>query len=137
MILGFKDDFRWLSNFTPCEVEFDGDTYPSVEHAYTAAKTFNPVLRTHLKTLTPGKAKQFADKFTLIPDWNIIKLEVMQDLLRQKFRQEPFRSLLLATGDVYIEETNWWKDTFWGVCNGVGENHLGKMIMEIRKELKC
>ena len=90
-ILGFKDDFRWLSNFTPCEVPFDGDTYPSVEHAYTAAKTFNPVLRAHLKTLPAGKAKQFAAKFTLIPDWDIIKLEVMEDLLRQKFSKEPFR----------------------------------------------
>ena len=135
-ILGFKNEFGWLSNFTECQVEFDGDVYPSVEHAYCAAKTFEPALRELLKTLPANKAKQFAKKFTLIPDWNIIKFEVMNDLLLQKFSQEPFRSLLLATGDVYIEETNWWNDTVWGVCNGRGENRLGKMIMEIRKELQ-
>jgi ribA/ribD-fused uncharacterized protein len=135
-ILGFKDEHSWLSNFTPCEVTFDGDIYPSVEHAYIAAKTFDPVLRQHIKTLPTGKAKRFGSKITLIPDWDIIKLEVMRHLLRQKFNQEPFKTLLLATGDAYIEETNWWKDTFWGVCNGVGQNILGKMIMEIRAELQ-
>jgi ribA/ribD-fused uncharacterized protein len=136
-IKGFSGEFSWLSNFTAVEVEFDGDVFPSVEHAYVAAKTFDPVLRKQIKSLPANKAKRFGSKITLIPDWDIIKLEVMMDLLRQKFKQEPFRSLLLATGDAYIEETNWWKDTFWGVCNGVGRNHLGKMIMEIRKELQC
>jgi ribA/ribD-fused uncharacterized protein len=135
-ILGFGGEFGWLSNFTDCQVEFDGDVYPSVEHAYCAAKTFEPSLREHLKTLPANRAKRAARKFTLIPDWNIIKFEVMHDLLLQKFSQEPFMSLLLATGDAYIEETNWWNDTVWGVCNGKGENRLGKMIMEIRKELQ-
>jgi hypothetical protein len=111
--------------------------YPSVEHAHIAAKTFDPVLRQQIKTLPTGKAKRFGAKITLIPDWDIIKLNVMEHLLKQKFRQEPFRTLLLATGDAYIEETNWWKDTFWGVCTGVGQNNLGKMIMEIRKEMWC
>lgn len=135
-ILGFKNEFRWLSNFTECQVEFDGDVYPSVEHAYCAAKTFELSLRVHIKTLPANKAKQFAKKFTLIPDWKIIRFEVMNDLLLQKFSQEPFKSLLLATEDAYIEETNWWNDTTWGVCNGKGENRLGKMIMEIRSNLR-
>lgn len=135
-ILGFKGEFKWLSNFTDCRVEFDSDVYPSVEHAYCAAKTFELALRLHLKTLPANRAKQFAHKFTLIPDWDIIKFEVMNNLLLQKFSQEPFTSLLLATGDAYIEETNWWNDTVWGVCNGRGENRLGKMIMEIRNALK-
>lgn len=135
-ILGFKDEYRWLSNFAECSVEFDGDFYTTVEHAYCAAKTFDPVLRKEIRSLSAGQAKRFASKFTLIPDWDTIRLAVMWYLLKQKYHQEPYKSLLLATGDAFIEETNWWGDTFWGVCEGVGQNNLGKMIMEIRKELK-
>jgi predicted NAD-dependent protein-ADP-ribosyltransferase YbiA (DUF1768 family) len=43
--------------------------------------------------------------------------------------------MLKATGDEELVEGNWWNDTFWGVCNGVGENNLGKLLMKIRAEL--
>jgi predicted NAD-dependent protein-ADP-ribosyltransferase YbiA (DUF1768 family) len=36
---------------------------------------------------------------------------------------------------VELIEGNWWGDTYWGVCNGVGENHLGKLLMKIRDYL--
>jgi predicted NAD-dependent protein-ADP-ribosyltransferase YbiA (DUF1768 family) len=63
----------------------------------------------------------------------------MWECLNQKFRQEPFSTLLLATGDMYIQEGNFWGDTFWGVDlnSKIGENRLGKMRMEIREHLKC
>lgn len=32
-------------------------------------------------------------------------------------------------------EGNTWGDKFWGVCDGEGENHLGKLLMEVRAEL--
>ena len=62
----------------------------------------------------------------------------MKNLLTQKFSDERFRSLLLATGDTYIIEGNTWGDTFWGVdmYSGEGENILGKMIMEIRSSMQ-
>jgi len=136
-IMGFFKEYEYLSNFYPASVEMDGDVYPSVEHAYQAAKTFDLSLRRFIKQQdTPGKAKRAGGKITLIPDWDIIKLEVMHDLLIQKFAQEPFRTKLINTGDAYLEETNWWKDKFWGVCNGIGENHLGKLLMKIRKDLQ-
>ena len=135
-ILGFKDEFRWLSNFTECKVEFDGDIYSSVEHAYQAAKTFDLAKRKLIRESTAGKAKQIGKTIELVPDWEQIKLEVMRDLLMQKFSQEPFRSQLIATGDCFIEETNWWGDVFWGVCCGKGLNHLGRMIMDIRADLQ-
>lgn len=61
----------------------------------------------------------------------------MRDLLRIKFNDDHFgyRQKLIDTGDAYIEEDNKHHDTFWGVCDGEGENQLGKLIMEIRKEL--
>lgn len=32
----------------------------------------------------------------------------------------------------------WWQDVFCGVCKKteVGENHLGKLLMKIREEIK-
>ncbi|MFM7853305.1 MAG: NADAR domain-containing protein [Flammeovirgaceae bacterium] len=65
-------------------------------------------------------------------------MKVMQGCLRDKFQQEPYKSLLINTGDLYIQEGNRWGDKFWGVDlrTGKGLNTLGKLIMEIREELK-
>jgi ribA/ribD-fused uncharacterized protein len=69
-------------------------------------------------------------------DWNDIKIDVMRDLLQEKFSDDDLRELLLATGDAELIEGNTWNDYFWGVCLGEGQNWLGKLLMEVRKELK-
>ncbi len=136
-IEGFQGEYRFLSNFWAASVEFDGLWYNSVEHAYQAAKTLNEEeRRTIRKAETPGTAKRLGRTVTIRPDWNEVRLFIMEDLVRQKFSQEPARSQLLATGDDYLEETNRWNDTFWGVCNGTGQNHLGKILMKVRDNLK-
>ena len=139
-ILGFFGEHRWLSNFAPVEVELDWVVYPSVEHAYQAAKIQDFDQRIAFLSATkdsPKSAKKLgATGKQLRPDWQYVKEQVMLDLLMQKFASEPYMQKLLETGDCYIEETNMWKDTFWGVCNGVGENKLGRMIMDIRKDLR-
>ena len=61
----------------------------------------------------------------------------METLVREKFsHNKDLKEMLLETGDAIIEEGNDWNDTFWGVCNGKGENHLGKILMKIREELR-
>lgn len=136
-IQGFFGPYRWLSNFHICGIQYEGFVYPSTENAYMAAKTFDTQLRIPLQTLAPKEAKQYGKTIPLRKDWEEVKLEIMYQLNKQKFEWNlELRSALLATGDKYIEETNWWKDTFWGVCNGVGENNLGKIIMRIRQELQ-
>jgi len=69
--------------------------------------------------------------------WDDMKLQVMEYLLTLKFNQEPYRTLLKETKDEHIQEGNYWNDKFWGFClkTNEGENHLGKLIMEIRKTL--
>lgn len=132
-INGFHAENRFLSNFVSSKVVLDGETYPTVEHAFAAAKTLNLIAREEIRNaLTPGSAKRKGRKVILRDGWETIKIDVMRDLLIQKFSQEPFKRLLLATGDSYLEETNNWNDTFWGVCNGVGKNNLGILLMEIR-----
>jgi ribA/ribD-fused uncharacterized protein len=86
--------------------------------------------------LTAGAVKRLGRKMVLRDDWEEVKVDIMRDLLIQKFSQQPFRRLLLATGDSYLEETNTWNDTFWGVCNGKGKNQLGILLMEIRSYLR-
>lgn len=85
---------------------------------------------------TPGKAKFFGRRLNLRPDWKIVRIDIMHDALEEKFKDSNLSNLLLATGDEELIEGNYWNDTYWGVCNGVGENHLGKLLMEIRNDLK-
>lgn len=135
VIDSFQGDYRWLSNFEPVDVVYEEELYPSVEHAYVAAKTTDRVTRKGIALLpTPGAAKRAGRSLKRRLDWDCIKLSVMEQLVRQKFQHVRLRRLLMATGDMEIVEGNTWGDTFWGVCNGVGENHLGRIIMKVRSE---
>lgn len=134
------DEYRWLSNFYPCVIEIDGSEFKSVEHAYMAAKSSDPIWKNFCLTEeNPGIVKRMSKEIQLREDWSDVKVEVMRRCLQKKFTQEPFRSMLLATGTEYIQEGNYWHDTFWGVDITVdppeGKNVLGTLIMEIRANL--
>ncbi len=90
------------------------------------------------ESIRPGEIKKMSRGILQIKKWDSIKVEVMSECLKQKFNQEPYKTLLLETGDTFIQEGNFWGDTFWGVDlnSNLGENRLGKLIMEIRDELK-
>ena len=145
-IYGFFGDWKWLSNFQLCETSYEGDIYPSVENAYQAAKTNDrearkPMMeKTSDDEMTEGKrARLFGRKAVLRSDWEEVKLEVMRSIVKEKFvRNEILRDALLITGDLnlYLEETNYWGDKFWGVSKGEGQNHLGKILMQVRSELR-
>lgn len=132
MITEFQGEYRWLSNFAPCEITIFGRKYKSTEAAYQAMKTIVPEERIPFEAMNAAQAKKAGRKLTLRTDWDAIKLDVMTVVTAQKYHQEPYQSLLLATGDQKIIEGNYWNDTYWGVCRGVGENNLGKIIMEMR-----
>lgn len=140
VISGFRGDYRFLSNFFPVVVEYDGALYPSVENAYQAAKTFDLVLRTNFVSISASKSKRMGRLLQLRPDWEDVKLSVMENLLRQKFKTgSNLRSMLMATSGKQIIEGNDWCDNFWGSCNCTncksdGQNHLGKLLMKIRDE---
>lgn len=87
---------------------------------------------------TSGKCKAFGKTMTIRSDWKQIKLKVMENLLRQKFSQgTELSQKLLETYPKELIEGNTWNDTFWGVCNNVGKNNLGKLLMKIRRELRA
>lgn len=132
---GFKGPYRFLSNFWLCNIMLDGLWFPSVENAYQAAKSYDREYRCALMDLSPSNAKAAGRKVKLRGDWEANKNEVMYFLLVQKFRYPDLRQALLATGDAYLEETNFHGDQYWGVCKGVGANHLGIMLMQVRDEI--
>ena len=138
MITAFNGEFRWLSNFARVPIEIGGIVFRSVEHAYMSEKSDDEAWKTFCQRVDrPGDVKKASRKIKLSPDWEQRKVEVMRKCLEQKFNQEPFRSLLLATGNTKIMEGNHWGDTFWGVDRRTltGNNMLGKLIMEIRTRL--
>jgi ribA/ribD-fused uncharacterized protein len=135
MIDSFDGEYRFLSNFYLTEVEYEGMNFPSSENAFQAAKTLDTKLRQYFLSVTPSVSKRMGRALTLRPDWEKVKVEIMAELLDIKFRDPVLRAKLLATGDQELVEGNWWHDTFWGVCNDKGENHLGKLLMELREKL--
>ena len=148
MIDKFEGKYHFLSNFYPCKIEHQGITYTSVEHYYVAMKVNDQQL-INGKYYTPGDfremiskvkepafVKKLGGKVKLRSDWSEKKLDFMNWAVREKFKNETLRQLLLDTGNEELIEGNYWKDTFWGVCNGKGQNHLGKILMTVRDELR-
>lgn len=133
----FTGQYRFLSNFYPSEVELVGVMYPTVEHAYQASKTLIPTEREIIRAAkTPGQAKALGRRVSIVPEWNQIRIGIMRDLLSKKFANKVLRAEIVETGDAQLVEGNYWNDTFWGVCRGKGQNWLGKLLMEVREELK-
>jgi len=134
----FSGPYRFLSNFYPAPVVFDELLYPTVEHAYQAAKTLDGGVRYDIAMFVdgPGKAKLRGQSVNLRKDWEEVKLEVMRTLIYRKFEIPVLRASLIDTGNIALVEGNSWGDTFWGVYNGEGENHLGKLLMECRTSLQ-
>jgi len=136
-VKGFFLDYRFLSNFHVADVWYEGILYPSTEHAYQAAKTLDENVRREFLTLTCNKAKHKGQEIGLRPNWESIKYDVMFAVVFDKFfRHQDLRDLLISTGDKYLEETNHWKDRYYGVCDGTGQNVLGKILMEVRKIIR-
>ena len=132
----FRGDYAFLSNFAECKVFYNGLKFPSVEHAFQAAKSIDiKEQEIFAKLELPAEAKRLGGQIQLRKDWESVKVKIMEDLLRQKFNQEPYKELLLRTKDYELIEGNTWNDRFWGVCNGTGRNMLGELLMKIRDEL--
>ena len=140
IIDSFDGEFAFLSNFyeQPNLITDEMNiAYPTVEHYFQAAKTLDKNERKRISILdTPGKAKRAGRRVTLRSDWEEVKTEVMRRALMKKFSDPLMREKLLETGNAELVEGNYWGDTCWGVCNGVGENRLGKLLIGIRESLK-
>ena len=147
MIVRFEADYAFLNNSFPCSVVWEGVEYQSVEHAFQASKTIDVEQSEAIRNApTPLEAYHLGMRVTLRPNWNESRFDVMLGCLRAKFRDPVLREKLLATGettklvnDTYVSFTHnpWFRrDRVWGMYDGTGENRLGELLMQIRKELK-
>lgn len=137
IISGFRKDHYFLSNFFPSHVVYRDRCHPTAEHAFQSAKNNSgEYMISILIAKTPGLAKKLGRQVKLVDDWEDIKDTVMEEVLLSKFSDGELLRRLLDTGDNELVEENQWGDTYWGVCNGVGENKLGLLLMKIRDKFK-
>ena len=140
VINDFIGQYRFLSNYAPSVVQDEnGIPYPTVEHAFAAAKTLDLEQKVAIsQKASPGAAKSTGRHVALRTDWEQVKTSVMKDLLWQKFSSTERKDLLLGTGNSLLIEGNTWHDQYWGNCvcdkhiTEDGKNALGTLLMMTR-----
>ena len=138
-VISFTDSYFYLSNYSNYNTIYEGITYKSSEAAFQAQKTLDNKKKIKFSSIDPSTAKDMGRKLKLRKDWNEVKDNIMYNILKAKFDNNPdIKELLLSTGDRELFEGNNWNDTYWGVIKVnntlLGENKLGKLLMKLRRE---
>jgi len=153
VIYWFNGEYRFLSNFHVVSplLTWKNKLWFSTEHIYQAEKardneegeTWREKIRLEP---SPGKAKKYGKQITIREDWESIKLGIMKKIVLLKFQNHDLKQKLLATGNAYLVEGTTWHDSEWGICinkecdrgcdKKAGMNHLGRILMEVRQELR-
>ena len=107
-------------------------SFKCVETAFQAFK--DPSRVSEFIDLGGVDARKLGKTVNMRPDWEEVKVQVMRYVVYEKFEQNPElrERLSKIQGDI-IEEGKYPDNKFWGVYNGVGENQLGKILMDVRK----
>lgn len=132
-------EYDFLSNFHPSPISLYGRVYPTVEHAYQAAKAITLEESDYVGSAdTPGQAKRRGNHvIAMRTDWDDVKFDVMRLLIALKFKRgSDLAERLLCTESAVLIEGNDWGDQVWGVADGSGENWLGRILMERRSALQ-
>lgn len=132
-----------FSNLYKREIEFEGEVFKTAEHAYQAGKAAKPAVRKWLMNAPSPSLLAMAAHglyvWDITPDWAKIKFDRMKRILVAKYTQhEDLKALLLGTGDARLVESATVDNAvnrLWGEVNGVGQNKLGQLLMEVRSEL--
>ena len=140
-ICSFRNEYAYLSNFYTCPIRYMGMDFPCVESAFQAAKCGNAADMGQFQYMTAKEAKRHGRLVPLKENWEVIKADILLELLFIKFGSHPeLMRQLLATGDAELVEGNVWHDNYWGRCTcgrpecagTPGENMLGKLLMSVR-----
>lgn len=139
-IKGFTGQYRFLSNFYDCSYTDGRHTFFCSEQGYMFEKSQDPKYRALiLKCTSASECKKRGRNAKLLRNWDErLRYVAMLKHLRLKFAVPEMRELLLATGNRYLEETNYHYDVHWGVSaqSGEGQNHLGRLLMCVREEIR-
>jgi len=138
---GKKAQYGEFSNFYTSPFTIEDKSWETVEHYFQAMKfpddpEYQEFIR---KAKSPPEAKRLGGsrKHPLRPDWNTYRDIVMKRALEAKYTQNSMlKELLLSTGDAYLIEDSP-SDYYWGCGqDGTGQNMLGKLLVQVRNELK-
>ena len=132
-------EYGWLSNFSEHPLFLDNVNWPTVEHFYQAQKYAGTEAAIRIQQADSAlKARKIGQDRSLTArvDWEHVKIEVMQRAIRAKFEQNrQLQRQLLATGNEELIHQSG-SDRYWGRSqDGIGDNHLGVIIMEVRNSL--
>lgn len=139
-IFFYEHDYYVFSSFSAFAIEWKGRFYPTAEHAYHSQKFENDALKELIRNARSAHDAlklAHANRDQYRADWDNVKLGVMKEILRIKAMQHPYvmKKLLESSERVLVEDS--WRDSYWGWGpNKDGENHLGKLWMELREEFK-
>jgi len=136
-------------SFLKKEDILDGFTYSSTEHIYQMLKSKNKDWHELIRNVeNPHRLKAKARKhlkkdllfetekeFIFREDWDEVKIDIMKLVTYLKYTQNKELAKKLISFKGTIEERNDWNDVFWGTCKGIGENNLGKILMQMRDYL--
>lgn len=133
-----------FSNLYRREFMFEGEVYPTAEHAYQAGKARKLAVREWLMNApSPALLAMAAHGlyyWDIAPGWSKTKFDRMKRVLLAKFSTfDDLRELLLSTGKHRLVETATTDspvNRLWGEVNGQGKNMLGVLLMEVREELR-
>lgn len=147
VFLKTNERFGGLSNMAPgFPLRVNGVSIRTSEALYQACRFphLPEVQRKIIDEHSPMTAKMRSKPFRKDsrPDWDAVRTKIMRWCLRVKLAQNwrEFGRLLLATGDRPIVEQSR-KDDFWGAKVAedgslVGMNVLGRLLMQLREQLK-
>lgn len=136
-ILQFKKEYDFLDNAYPVPITYEGLVYPSVTSAFYASKSLKKEDRLIFAKCSIEKAKTKGGAIRAYEGWEEKQLEIMEELIRIKFWQNPqLLEKLLDTKGCTLIDGNKKKEKFWGLnlITWEGENYLGKILMKIRDE---
>lgn len=134
-----------FSNLFRRPIVFEGETFSTAEHAYQSGKARKKEVRQWLMAAPSPALLAMASHglyyWDIAPGWSTTKFGRMKSILLAKFQQhEDLRELLLSTGTARLVESATVDNPvnrLWGEVNGVGQNMLGTLLMEVRDELRA
>lgn len=148
-----KGECSILSNMYPCHIEYEGNTFHSVEQMYhyyvysEQSEAQNIIMKAKDGKEVKKVSKQYKEDDTPLKD----KFRLLQICLEQKYRSCPeFRMRLKETQDLPIVEVTTWWDVIYGTVDGaklkdgkfrgeyvgdsfLGMNATGRCLMKIRE----
>ena len=135
-----SDEHGEFSNFAPFPIKLDGKTWPTSEHYFQAQKFLDDGIQKKIRQAKSPSAAARMGRDRANPlrrDWERVKDDIMRKAVRAKFAQhDDLKKLLLDTGDAnLVEHTE--NDSYWGDGgDGSGRNMLGRILMQVRAELR-